>query len=171
MGAMDEDKGTQIPNWLQGATPGVRETVGRFAGGYTCSMAVASVFGPRYGVDADLLARAATGFSGGLGGLGGTCGAVAGAVMVLGLAHTPADLTDRVARQDTWELVRRYVADFEREAGSARCADLIGCDLSSAGAVCAARDRGAFARVCPPLVALAARLLEQYLDPGPGTSA
>ncbi len=154
-----------LPAWLEGAGPDARRAVELFAGGYTCSVAVALAFGRGLGLDEATLYRAASGFAGGMGGLGQTCGALSGAVLVLGLRYAPQDPTDREIRQDAWALVRRFMRDFEAEAGSMRCAELIRCDLSSREAVASAREAGAFGRACPPLVALAGRLLERYLAP------
>ena len=56
-----------------------------FAVGCNCAQAVLRCFAEQYGLDADTALRLATGFGVGMG-RGGACGAVSGAVMVLGLA-------------------------------------------------------------------------------------
>lgn len=142
-------------------TPEAREL---FTGGHTCSVALVTRYAPDLGADAEVMARVAAGFAGGFGGLGEMCGALSGAVMVLGLRHAPGDPQDKQGRQALWELVRRYLADFEAAHGAVLCAELLERDISTTEGVVAAREDGAFERVCPAVVESAARLLETYLE-------
>ena len=57
----------------------------RFSEGFSCSQSVLAAFAPELGLDADAALRVSAAFGGGMGRLGDTCGAVTGALMVLGL--------------------------------------------------------------------------------------
>ena len=57
----------------------------RFSEGFSCSQSVLAAFAPELGLDADAALRVSAAFGGGMGRTGGTCGAVTGALMVLGL--------------------------------------------------------------------------------------
>ena len=58
-----------------------------FDQGYTCGQAVLAAFAAKHGLDRDLALRVACAYGGGVARTGATCGAVNGALMVIGLAH------------------------------------------------------------------------------------
>ena len=59
------------------------------------------------------------------------CGAVAGAIMVLGLRYGGPAATDPTAKAAMYERVRDFVARFKARNQSIICRDLLGCDLST----------------------------------------
>jgi len=65
----------------------VEEAVSCFADGFSCSQSIVSTYGTEFGVDREKALKISTGFGGGMGRLGGTCGAVTGAIMVIGLKY------------------------------------------------------------------------------------
>jgi C_GCAxxG_C_C family probable redox protein len=92
-----------------------------------------------------------------------TCGAVTGAVMVLGLKHGTATPEDRQAREATYVLVRRFAHQFQARNGSLLCRELLDCDISSPEGYEWARGQKLFATLCPKLVRDAAEILEGLL--------
>ena len=56
-----------------------------FEEGFNCSQAVVSAFAPELGLDRETALRVAAAFGGGMGRTGETCGAVSGALMVIGM--------------------------------------------------------------------------------------
>lgn len=140
----------------------------RFASGYSCAEAVASVFAARFNLPEDALRRASLGFSGGLGGCGEACGAVCSAVMAIGMLHAPDDPLDRPAKHPVYALVRRFLAAFEARHGSILCAELIERTINSPAKAQEAHAEGLFARVCPPLVASAEEIAMRIVE---GTTA
>lgn len=58
-----------------------------FEEGFACSQAVLATFCERFGLDRHIGLKLAEGFSGGIGRQGLTCGAVTGALMVIGLRY------------------------------------------------------------------------------------
>ena len=95
--------------------------------------------------------------------MGRTCGAVTGALMVIGLKHGQVNLADEEASQRTYTSVKEFIDRFTALHGSIECKDLIGYDLSDSGELCSARESGAFKNKCPGFVFDSACILEDVL--------
>lgn len=148
----------------------VDEAVGLFEHKFSCAQAVLGGFCERFGVDRDDAIRLARGFGSGMG-LGRTCGAVTGAMMVLGLfggAFVSAE-NEAPMRQVAYDRIRAFVERFEAIHGSIRCQDLIGVDLSVAAGREEAKRRNLFTTICPAYVRDAARILEDLTGDGPAS--
>jgi C_GCAxxG_C_C family probable redox protein len=141
----------------------VEKAVGSFRDGFSCSQAVLGTHAERHGMPRNLALRLADSFGAGMGGLGKTCGAVTGAMMVIGLAHGRTEADDAASKMATATRVRKLVALFEARHGTIACRELIGCDLDTPEKVRQARERGLFASVCTGLVRSAAEILDQVL--------
>lgn len=138
-----------------------------FRGGCACSQAVLGVFGPRYGLDEDSAMRVAAGFAGGMR-MAETCGAVTGALMVLGLAHCDASCRQAAGRQAAYGAVTTFASRFRERHGSLSCRELLGCDISTPGGARAAQEQGLFRTRCVELVRDAALIVDDLL-PADGT--
>ena len=132
----------------------------RFSEGFSCSQSVLVAFAPQLGLDLDAALRVSAAFGGGMGRLGHTCGAVTGALMVLGLKYG-ATVPDPVARERTYALTREFVARFEARHGATACADLLGVNIGTPEGQTAARAANLFKATCPGLVATAAAIIEE----------
>ncbi|MGA2670868.1 MAG: C-GCAxxG-C-C family protein, partial [Dehalococcoidia bacterium] len=102
----------------------------QFEKGFSCAPAVLSTYSEQLGLEEALALKVACGFGGGIGRTGRTCGAVTGAVMVIGLKHGQADVADEESRQKTHKLVKQFIDKFTALHGSIECRELIGYDLS-----------------------------------------
>ncbi len=140
----------------------VETAVSRFAAGFNCSQAVFSAYSERFGLDEKTALKIAAGFGGGMGRMAETCGAVTGALMVLGLKYGGTS-PDRQAKELAYERVRTFADRFKACHGSLACRDLLGCDLSTAEGQEAARQNNLFATMCPKFVRDAAEILEEML--------
>ena len=58
-----------------------------FSDDLDCAQALVSTYGPELGLDRETAIKVADAFTGGIGRTGETCGAVTGALMVLGLKY------------------------------------------------------------------------------------
>lgn len=97
----------------------------RHASGHNCAQAVACAFAERVGADEQILFRAFQGHGLGMGGMEATCGALTGAVAVVGLAlsdGTPA------SKRECYAVSKRIVERFADEVGATRCRDIKGID-------------------------------------------
>jgi C_GCAxxG_C_C family probable redox protein len=140
-----------------------KEAESQFEKGYSCAPAVFSAYSERFGLEKELALRIACGFGGGIGHMGRTCGAVTGAVMVIGLKHGQADANDERSRQETHRLVKEFTDKFGALHASVECKELIGYDLSNPAELEAARADDAREKKCRGFVHDAARILEDVL--------
>lgn len=133
-----------------------------FGPGHSCSQAILAAFGPGLGLDEDTALRLARGLGMGLG-RGLTCGAVSGAILVLGLAQGPRQLEERQPRFACYEAADALIQRFQAIHGGIACRDLLGVDLGTAQGRQQAQERGLFTNRCPQLVQSAGEILEQML--------
>ena len=78
----------------------VAEAVKMFDEGYSCSQAILAAWGGDFGLERDLCLKVASGFGGGVGCMGGMCGALTGAIMVIGLRYGTTDATDKEGKMN-----------------------------------------------------------------------
>ena len=138
-----------------------------FREGYACSQAVLLAFAPRFGLDADLAARVASAFGGGMARHGWTCGALTGALMAVGLHAGNAAADGQAQKDDAYARVATLLEQFRTKHGATECRRLIGFDLADAVQRQAASDAGVFANTCPLFVRTAAALVAETLDRPP----
>jgi C_GCAxxG_C_C family probable redox protein len=141
------------------------DAVTMFCDGLSCSQAVLSTFGAERGLDTELALKVATGFGGGMGRQGHTCGAVTGAIMVIGLDLGSARPGDEQSKEATYQAVKEFMARFEQECGSSVCKELLGCDISSPAGYAQARREDLFNIKCTGYVGRAMEILEEILGP------
>jgi len=137
--------------------------VARFRSGYNCAQSVLSAYGPLLGMDEDACLRVACPFGAGMGRLQLTCGAVTGAMMVIGLkcGKGPGDGEEKKA--GTYGLVREFIGRFEAMHGTASCRDLLGCDINTEAGYALAAEQNLFAERCEAFVRDAALIVEELL--------
>jgi C_GCAxxG_C_C family probable redox protein len=149
----------------------VDQAVGCFSLGYACSQAILATYGEPLGLPREQAIKLAEGFAGGMAGLGETCGAVTGALMVIGLKHGRTRPDDVEAKMATNRRVREFLRQFEARRGSVKCRDLLGCSIDTPEGLQAARDRKLFTTVCPGFVRDAAEILEAVLAENQGPAS
>lgn len=141
----------------------VDRAVELFKSGCACSQAVLGAFGPRYGLDEERAFRVAAGFAGGMR-MAETCGAVTGALMVIGLARCDAGCRTADGRQATYAAVTSLAEQFRRVHGTLVCRELLGCDITTSEGGALAREQGLFRARCDGFVRTAAELLDRALE-------
>ena len=134
-----------------------------FREGFSSSKAVISSFSKDLGLDKETARKISCGFGAGMAQTGNICGAVTGAIMVIGLKCGKAAGGDDAAKERTYALVQEFITKFRAKNGSINCTELLGYDLSDTHAYAAARDSGLFLSKCPALVRDAADILEKIL--------
>lgn len=141
----------------------VERAVSCFEGGFNCCQAVLSTYGPRFGLERELALKVASGFGGGIGRQGETCGAVTGAIMVIGLKEGGTLAEDKESQDRSYGLVGRFSEKFKARHGSILCRELLGGDISTPEGRQTAIDKGLFEKLCPNFVRASAEILEQLL--------
>jgi len=134
-----------------------------FQQGFTCSSAVFSTFSEEMGLDPDTVRKCSCGFGAGVSKTGNICGAVSGAVLVIGLKYGKTKPGDDTATEKTRGLVREFIREFTARNGSANCTELLGYNLSNEADYEKARRAGLFTTKCPAFVRDSAEILERML--------
>jgi len=130
----------------------------------SCCTGVLASYSPELGIQKDLAAGLGRGMAGGIGGLGNVCGAVSGAVLVIGLKTTNQEnLTDKAAGLKTMETVKKFVSKFEEQHSSIKCRDLIGHDISTPENMEAAMKANAYSN-CPKFIESAVTILDDMFS-------
>jgi C_GCAxxG_C_C family probable redox protein len=106
--------------------------------------------------------RVSAAFAGGMR-MAETCGAVTGALMVLGLAHCDEKCRTAEERKRAYEKVLSFAEEFKARHASLACRDLLGCDISTPEGARAATEKGLFRSKCPEFVRSAAEMVEARL--------
>jgi C_GCAxxG_C_C family probable redox protein len=136
----------------------------RFAQGFNCAQAIFAAFSAKLGVSSELALRVAAPFGAGMGRAGEVCGALTGALMVLGLeyARVRPEYKDEI-----YAITREFLGQFRQRHGATLCRELVGYDISTPEGLQAARENKAFAKVCPLIVEETAQALSRYLSNHP----
>jgi len=132
-----------------------------FNQGYNCAQAVLMACGPELGMERETCTRVAAAFGAGIARTGETCGAVTGALMVLGLQHWDITRTDAEAKAALYQRAQEFLAQFTKQHHSVLCRDLLGCDLSTPEGAALARERDFHHTLCPRFVQAAVELLAE----------
>lgn len=140
-----------------------KEAVRIFEEGFSCSQAVVAALGEPLGLERETALKISQAFGGGMARMGLTCGAVAGALMVIGLKYGRTRPEDDEAKEKTYRLVLEFHRRFQDLHGSTVCRELIGVDLGDPKGHKQAEERGVFTSLCPKFVADAVSILEKIL--------
>lgn len=135
----------------------------RFDQGFSCAESVLMVLQEVYDLEGEKLLTAAAGFGGGLGRLQSVCGAVAGAVIALGL-HEGQSVADQKAEPKKVSTsvrpkVREFVERFQAEFGAIECRALLPFDFNVPGGFEAFQASGIKQQTCHRYVRFAVEML------------
>jgi len=142
-----------------------KQAVATFKEGFSCSQAVLSAFSEAMGMDRDTALRISQPFGGGIAHMGETCGAVSGALMVIGLQYGRIKADDAEAKEKTYDTVHEFIKQFKARHESIVCREILGYDVSREDEFKQAQEQNLFERICPQLVQTAAELCEYLLLP------
>lgn len=121
--------------------------------GYNCAQAVACTYADLVGVDEDLMFRLTEGLGLGGGSMEGTCGALAGAQIILSMRSSSGNLEHPDSKQATYKRDRALDARFKELTGAVLCRDIKG--VGTGQVLCP----------CPGCVVNGARVVEELVLP------
>ncbi len=133
------------------------ESVGMFKNGFLCSQSVFAALSDEYGLDKNFALRIGNGFGAGIARKQNICGAVSGAIMLIGLKYGKTKADDTIAHEKTYEIVNQFCDEFEKRNKSIICKEILGCDIAAAG------EKGLFSTVCAKCVRDATEIVEKLL--------
>jgi C_GCAxxG_C_C family probable redox protein len=134
-----------------------------FNNGITCSSAVFSAFSEELGLEEKTAKKIGCGFGAGVSRTGNICGAVSGAIMVIGLKYGKVEQGDDAATEKTRALTRQFIREFTAKNGSVNCTELLGHNLSNQDEYETAVRAKLFRTKCPECVRDAVAILEKIL--------
>jgi C_GCAxxG_C_C family probable redox protein len=141
----------------------IQDAVGLFRSGFSCSQAVFAAYSEAFGLERELALKIAQPLGGGIAQRGEICGAVSGALLVIGLKHGRTRPDDTAAKETTYRLIHEFIQRFQGAQGTIVCKELLGFDLSTPEGHDQAAEKGLFEDLCPELVRTAASILEELL--------
>lgn len=122
-----------------------------FLQGIDCSQVVAGAFAEELGADKKMLRKVSACFGGGMQ-CGETCGAVTGALMVLGIKYGHSAEGDAGQKQVMKQKAGEFKRLFEEKYASCICRDLLGYDISRREEMEKVKEKGLLLQFCPRVV-------------------
>ena len=130
----------------------------KFNEGYNCTQAIVYSFADEMGIDRDLLLTLALGFGVGMGRKQEVCGAISGAVMVIGAIYGKQNSKDN---SQTYRNIQLLIDGFTEEKGSIKCLDLLsGCNLLTDEGQCEFKEKKLRSR-CESYIELVCHILQK----------
>lgn len=134
-----------------------------FTEGFSSAQAVISTFSEDLGLESETARKMSCGFGAGMAHTGNICGAVTGAMMVIGLKYGKALAGDDAAKEKTYALVQDFIVKFREKNGSIHCTELLGYNLSDPEQRSRAHESNTIATKCPGFTRDAVAILETIL--------
>jgi len=139
------------------------EAVTLFQQGFSCSQAVLAVFAEDFGLDRELAFRISQGFGAGIAYTDDICGAVSGAIIVIGLRYGRIKADDIEAKEKTYAVIFEFIQEFKKRNSSVTCTGLLGYNLSNMEQVTEVKKGKVVMARCPAFVRDAVEIVEKLV--------
>ena len=96
--------------------------------GYSCSQVIVRAYSNTFSLEQDLANAVACGFSGGMR-IGGQCGAISGAIIILGLYSTSKTENAAEAKKHCANLLPTFWAELKTRQAHTNCLEMLGFDM------------------------------------------
>ena len=131
--------------------------------GYNCAQSVLASYAADFDLEKEKALQVAAGFGAGMGRVQEVCGAISGAIIVLGLASNFKEEDGRPKTNEVYAKVHRFIDEFYAREGTIKCRELLGCDLSTAEGQAFFKEHNLRSK-CRDYVRFCCELLEKYLE-------
>lgn len=132
----------------------------QFLSGYNCAQSVVLSFAGDLKFSKELAQKMAAGFGGGIGKQQETCGAITGAIMILGLMKGEEVNNNEELKIATYGSVKELTSKFVVEYKTTNCRELIGCDLNTPEGSAKFNEEKIMENVCAGCVEKAVKIIE-----------
>ncbi len=136
-----------------------------YANNFNCSQGVFATYATEMGIDEQLALKLATNFGGGER-KGELCGAVAGALMILGLRCGHCESTDADGKANAYAVTEEFMNRFIEKNGSVVCRELLGYDITKAEDMKVIKQQNLFRTRCPRIIEKAVEILDEMIAEG-----
>ena len=141
----------------------VDKAVKYYSNNFNCSQAVFTTYATELGLDEETALKMSTQFGGGAR-KGEMCGAVSGALMVLGLKYGHSHAEDIEEKGKAYQIAEDFMNRFIVEQGTVVCRELLGYDLTKAEDAEKIKELGLFQTICPKMIRCATAIVEQMME-------
>lgn len=137
-----------------------------FVKGYNCAQAVALAYCDLLNMDEKTIARAVSGFGGGIGRMREVCGSVSGAVFVISMLYGYDNAQDNDSKKRLYSEIQAFGERFKTDNGSIVCRELLNLQRQGFDNPTPAPRTEAYykKRPCKELVKYSADVLEEYIN-------
>lgn len=133
-----------------------------FSNNFNCSQAVFTTFATEMGIDEELALKIATQFGGGAR-KGEMCGAVSGALMVLGLKYGHCHSDNAEEKAKAYQISEDFMNRFIQKNGTVVCRELLGYDLSEPEDMEKIIELNLFKTTCPEMIRCATEIVDEMI--------
>lgn len=133
-----------------------------FKKGFNCSQAVFTTFAVELGMSEEMALKVATQFGGGAR-KGEMCGAVSGALMVLGMKYGHYHEGALEEKAKAYRIAEDFMNRFMEKNGTVVCRELLGYDLTRPEDMDKIKELNLFQITCPKMIQCATEIVEEML--------
>ncbi|WP_455052693.1 C-GCAxxG-C-C family protein [Mogibacterium sp.] len=133
-----------------------------FIKGQDCGQIVLEHFADRLGISHEEANKLTSAFGGGIG-IGETCGAVMGAMIVIGIKYGHLGQCDNLRKDEMTKKRAEFIQKWNNKHDACRCKDLLGYDIGSEDGLHKILEEGLLFSVCPVLVNDTIDILEDII--------
>ena len=134
-----------------------------FSNNFNCSQAVFTTFATEMGLDEELALKIATQFGGGAR-KGEMCGAVSGALMVLGLKYGHCHSDNAEEKSRAYRISEDFMNRFILKNGTVVCRELLGYDLTKFRDMEKIKELNLFKTTCPEMIKCATEIVDEMIN-------
>ena len=138
------------------------KAISDFNKGYNCAQSVFTAFSEEFGIIEKQSRSIASGFGGGFGRLQETCGAVTGAIMVIGCKFFKGNQWPS-SKEVIYKKTREFVEKFKQRNGTIKCLELIGINIGTEEGMQIANEKNLFKVKCEKYIKDACEILEEII--------
>jgi C_GCAxxG_C_C family probable redox protein len=136
-----------------------------FNNSFNCAQSVLTSFGPELGLSEDDCLKVSCAFGAGMGKQQHVCGAVSGALMVIGLKFGKALNDSESKKENTYEKTTEFLKTFESKNGSIHCKTLLqGLNMNIEDDLIKIHELGLFETSCEKYVKEAVEITETLIS-------
>ena len=141
----------------------VEKSANYFKNGFNCSQAVLAAFASDFGLSEEMALKIATQFGGGAR-KGEMCGAVSGALMVLGLKYGHYHYNALEEKGNAYKIAEDFMNRFIAKKGTVVCREMLGYDVSKPEDMIKIKEMDLFKKTCPEMIKCATEIVEEMLQ-------
>lgn len=131
---------------------------------YNCSQAILSAYAEELGIDEQTAIRVASSFGGGIARTGKTCGAVTGALMVLGMKEWNSEVEKEEAKQHVYALSQQLMEEFKERNKFLNCEELLGVSVNKPEGRAVVKANNLTGKVCHSVINDVTEILDKLIQ-------